>query len=82
MKDHEASITFHQKTWQQACLVFMLSTLKKATAKTYFLHYDTRYFCISNTFIRFHHPRYHPKIIGAIKKVQKTIVSVLMELFD
>ena len=30
MKHHEASITFHQETWHQACLVFMLLTLKKA----------------------------------------------------
>ena len=40
MKGHEASITFHQKSWHQACLVFMLLTLKKANAKTHFLHYD------------------------------------------
>ena len=40
MKGHETSITFHQKTWHQACLIFMLSALKKATAKNYFLHYD------------------------------------------
>ena len=40
MKGHEAGITFHQETWHQACLVFMLLALKKVTAKTYFLHYD------------------------------------------
>ena len=40
MKGHEASITFHQETWQQTCLVFMLLALKKATKKTYFLHHD------------------------------------------
>ena len=40
MKGHEASITFHQETWHQACVVFMLLALKKTTAKTYFLHYD------------------------------------------
>ena len=39
MNRHEASITFHQETWHQACLVFMLLALKKATAETYFLHY-------------------------------------------
>ena len=36
----KARITFHQETWHQACLVFMLLALKKAAAKTYFLHYD------------------------------------------
>ena len=40
MKDNEASITFHQKTWHQACLVFTLLGRKKATAKADFLHYD------------------------------------------
>ena len=40
MIGHETSITFHRKTWQGACLVFMLSSLKKATTKTYFLYYD------------------------------------------
>ena len=40
MKGHEGSITFHQKRWHQACLVFMLLAFKKATAKIYFLHYD------------------------------------------
>ena len=30
MKGHEASISFHQKTWYQACLLFMLLALKKA----------------------------------------------------
>ena len=40
MKSHEASITFHQKTWHQACLVFMLLALKVATAKAYFLIYE------------------------------------------
>ena len=39
-KSHKASITFHQETWYQACLVFMPLALKKATAKTYFLHCD------------------------------------------
>ena len=39
-KDHEASITFNQETWHQACLLLMLLALKKATAKLYFLHYD------------------------------------------
>ena len=38
MKGDEARITFHQETWHQACLVFMLLGPKKATAKTYFLH--------------------------------------------
>ena len=28
MKGHEASITFHQKTWYQPCLVFVLLALK------------------------------------------------------
>ena len=42
MKGHEASITFHQKTWHQACLVFMLFALKKTPKRTYFLHYDIR----------------------------------------
>ena len=28
MKGHGASITFHQETWHQACLVFMLLALK------------------------------------------------------
>ena len=37
MKGLETSITFHKMTWHQACLVFLLSVLKKATAKT-FLH--------------------------------------------
>ena len=36
MKGHEASITFHQETWHQACLVFMLLALKKTTAKNLF----------------------------------------------
>ena len=40
MKGHEISITFLRKTWDQTCLVFMLSALKRTTAKTYFLHYD------------------------------------------
>ena len=40
MKGHEASITFHQKTLHQACLVFMLFALKKTTKKTYFLLCD------------------------------------------
>ena len=40
MKGHEVSITFHEETWHQVCLVFMLLALKKATAETYFLHYD------------------------------------------
>ena len=40
MKGHEVSITFHEETWDQAYLVFMLLALKKATTKTYFLHYD------------------------------------------
>ena len=40
IKGHEASITFHEKTWHQACRVFMLFALKKTTKKTYFLHYD------------------------------------------
>ena len=40
MKGHEASITFYQETWCQACLIFMRLAHKKATAKTYFLHYD------------------------------------------
>ena len=40
MKGHEASITFHQETWHQACLVSMLLALKVAIAKTYFLHFD------------------------------------------
>ena len=39
MKGHEASITFHQEKWHQACLVSMLLALKKATAKTYSLRY-------------------------------------------
>ena len=39
MKFHKASITFHQETWHQACLVFMLLALKKATPKIYFLRY-------------------------------------------
>ena len=38
-KGHETSITFHQETWHQACVVFMLSAHKSATAKTCFLHY-------------------------------------------
>ena len=37
---HEASIAFDQKTWHQACLVFMSSALKKTTTKTYFLCYE------------------------------------------
>ena len=38
---HERSgSTFHRETWRRACHVFMLLALKKATAKTYFLHYD------------------------------------------
>ena len=32
--------TFHPETWRWASHVFMLLALKKATAKTYFLHYD------------------------------------------
>ena len=40
MKDHETGITFHQEKWHQACLVFMLLVIKKATAKSYFLHYE------------------------------------------
>ena len=40
MKDHEASITFHQKTWHHDFLAFMLLALKNATEKSYFLHYD------------------------------------------
>ena len=40
LKGHEASITLHQKPWHLVCLVFMLKALKKATAKTYFLHFD------------------------------------------
>ena len=40
MKGHETRITFNQEIWHQACLVFMLLALKKATAKTYFLHYN------------------------------------------
>ena len=39
IKDHEISVTFYQETWHQACLVFILSALKKGTAKTYFLHW-------------------------------------------
>ena len=42
MIGHETSITFHRKTWHGACLVFMLSSLKKATTKIYFLYYDIR----------------------------------------
>ena len=42
MKGHEAGITFHQETWHQACLVFMLLALQKTTAKTYFPDYDIR----------------------------------------
>ena len=41
MKGHEASVTFHQKTWYQSCLVFMLLGLKVTTTKTYFLQCDT-----------------------------------------
>ena len=40
MKGHEKSITYHQKTWHQACLVFMLSAIKKTTAKNYFLNWN------------------------------------------
>ena len=40
MKGHEGIITFHEETWHQICLVFMLLALKKAITKTYFLHYD------------------------------------------
>ena len=38
MKTHEASIsnTFHQKTWHQACLVFMLLALEKSHHKNLF----------------------------------------------
>ena len=40
MKGHETCITFHQETWHQAHLIFMLLALKEVTAKTYFLHYN------------------------------------------
>ena len=36
MKGHEADITFHQETWQQTCLVFMLLVLKKGLPKNFF----------------------------------------------
>ena len=40
MKDHEASITFQQKTWQQACVFFMLPALIETNKKPYFLQCD------------------------------------------
>ena len=35
MKGHEASITFHQKTWQHACLVFKLLAPKRPSQKLF-----------------------------------------------
>ena len=32
MKGHKTSITFYQEAWHHACLVFMLTVLKKTTA--------------------------------------------------
>ena len=39
MNGHGETITLHQKTWHQACLVFMLLAVKKVTTKTDFLYY-------------------------------------------
>ena len=44
VKGHKIRITLGQIIWHWTCLVFMMSPLKKTTAKVYFLQYDI---CIS-----------------------------------
>ena len=59
MIGREAHITFHQETWHQACLVFMLLALKKGHHKSLFntLRYlsknFTHYFIRLTTMKRF-----------------------------
>ena len=42
---HVLRITFGQRTWHWTCLVFTMLTLKKTTARVYFLQYDI---CMEN----------------------------------